>query len=78
MSDDADQRPPVNPRPVSAQQRRHLRRILLCFLAVVVLLPLSGLGGRWAWLVIPMLAIAGLGLREAVRLRRTITRSARP
>ena len=75
---DADSQPPAHPRPVSAEQRGHLRRILLCFLAVVILLPLSGLGDAWAWLFIPMLLVAAIGLREAVRLRRTVTRSAPP
>jgi hypothetical protein len=60
---------------MSVEQRRHLRRILACFVAVVVLLPISGLGGAAAWLLVPMLVIAALGLREAIRLRRTITRS---
>lgn len=77
MSDDAQPEPPaMHPRPVTDEQRRHLRRILLCFLLVVVLLPLSGLGGALAWLLVPMLAVAAIGLREAVRLRRTVTRSA--
>ena len=76
MSDDAQPEPPiVNPRPVTAEQRRHLRRILACFLFVVILLPLSGLGDAWAWLLVPMLVVAAFGMREAVRLRRTVTRS---
>jgi hypothetical protein len=75
MSEDEPQ-VPANPRLVSLEQRRHLRRILLCFLAVVILLPLSALGDAWAWLFVPMLVLAAVGLREAVRLRRTVTRSA--
>lgn len=62
----------------SDEQRRHLRRILACFLFVVVLLPIAGLGGRLWWLLVPMLVAAVLGLREAIRLRRTVTRSESP
>lgn len=58
-----------------AAQRGHLRRILLAFLVVVVLLPVVGLGGTLAWLLLlPMLGVAAFGLREAIRLRRSVLR----
>jgi fatty acid desaturase len=77
MSDEQPQSTlPAHPRPVSAEQRRHLRRILACFVLVVVLLPLSGMGDAWAWLLVPMLLVAVFGMVEAIRLRRTVTRSA--
>lgn len=64
---------PVEPDPVVAQaQRAHLRRILVCFVVVVLTLPLAGLGGPWSWLLLPILVVAALALREAVRLRRSV------
>lgn len=57
-----------------AEQRTHLRRILVCFAVVVVLLPLAGLGDTLGLLLLPMLAVAAYGLREAVRLRRSVRR----
>jgi len=60
----------------SEAQRRHLRRILIVFAIEVVLLPIAGLGGAWAWLLIPMLLAAAIGLREALQLRRSINAGA--
>lgn len=58
-----------------AAQRVHLRRILISFGIVVVLMPLVGMGGALAWLLlVPMLVVAALGLREAIRLRRSVIR----
>jgi hypothetical protein len=57
-------------RPTS-EQRRHLRRILVAFIAVVVLLPVVGLGGAFAWLLLPLVVIAAFALREGIRLRRS-------
>lgn len=71
----ASSRPdPVPGSEVAAVQARHLRRILLSFLVVVMLLPVAGLGGPFAWLLLPLLLVAALGLREAVRLRRSVRR----
>jgi hypothetical protein len=69
-------RPPVDPRqppPAIAQaQHAHLRRILWSFVALVVLLPVTMLGGAMTWLLLPLVAVAGLALREAIRLRRSV------
>ncbi len=66
---------PPEPSPeVAAQQRAHLRRIMVGFVAVIVLLPLAGLGGGWSWLLLPVLAFAGLALRQAIRLRASVSR----
>lgn len=59
---------------IGAQQQRHLRRILLVFFIVVVLLPIAGVGGWLAVLLIPMLLAGALGLREAIALRRSVQR----
>lgn len=61
-----------------AEQRRHLRRILIGFFSIVVLLPLAGLGGAWSWLLLVLLVIAALSLREAIALRRSVLRAAAP
>lgn len=77
MTDD-DLVEPEEAQAVSAAytaQRAHLRRILVAFVLVVVLLPLAGLGGTLTWLLLlPMLAAAALGLREAILLRRSVQR----
>lgn len=66
---------PAEPSPeVAAQQRAHLRRIMVAFVLVVVLLPFAGLGGALGWLVLPVLVLAGLALREAIRLRQSVSR----
>lgn len=57
---------------VAAQQNAHLRRILGAFFVVIVLLPLSLLGGAFSVLLLPLLAAAALALREAVQLRRSV------
>ena len=62
------------PRLVELEQRRHLRRILRAFVAVVVLLPFAGLGGVWAYLLLPLLACATFAIREAMLLRRSVRR----
>lgn len=59
---------------VALEQRQHLSRILRAFLVVVVLLPFAGLGGAWAWLLLPLVVVAALAFREAVRLRRSVRR----
>lgn len=76
MSDELDLiNPPVPQRPpITRRQRSLLRRILASFVVVVVLLPLTGLGGAWTWLLIPMLAAAAFGFVAAVRLRRSVRR----
>lgn len=66
--------PPEPPAEVVDQQRRHLRRIMFGFVAVVLLLPIAGLGGALSWLLLPVVVIAALALREAIRLRRSVTR----
>ena len=66
--------PAAPPADVAAQQRRHLHRIMVGFVLVVLLLPFAGLGGDWSVLLLPVLVIAALALREAVRLRRSVTR----
>lgn len=66
--------PPEPPAEVVEQQRRHLRRIMFGFVAVVLLLPIAGLGGALSWLLLPVVAIAAFALREAIRLRRSVTR----
>lgn len=57
---------------VAIQQARHLRRIMLAFVVVVVLLPLAGIGGALGWLLVPLLLVAAFAVREAVRLRRSV------
>ncbi|MCW2960310.1 MAG: hypothetical protein JWM25_1209 [Thermoleophilia bacterium] len=76
MSDELDLIEPPTPQrpPISPQQRSFLRRILVSFVVVVVLLPLTGLGDAWTWLLIPMLGAAAFGLVSAVRLRRSVRR----
>lgn len=65
--------PPVEVDPdVAAAQDAHLRRILGAFFAVIVLLPLSLLGGGFSVLLLPLLAIAAYAFREAVQLRRSV------
>lgn len=71
--DDRGHATPAAPHPlVALEQRRHLSRILRAFLVMVVLLPLAGLGGAWSWLLLPLVVVAALALREAVRLRRSV------
>lgn len=50
--------------------QRHLRRILGCFVVLVVGVPVIGLGGAWSLLLVPLLGVAAVALREAVLLRR--------
>ena len=57
---------------IRARQNAHLRRILLTFLIVVALLPLVALGEAWSMLLVPLLVAAAVGLREAIRLRRSV------
>lgn len=60
-----------------AQERRHLRRILVAFAIVVIVLPLVALGpATAAWLLVPLLLVAAAALREALRLRRLRARRA--
>lgn len=66
--------PPEPSAEVAEQQRRHLRRIMSGFVIVVLLLPIAGFGGAWSWLLLPIVAVAALALREAVRLRRSVSR----
>lgn len=66
--------PPAPSAQVAAEQRAHLRRILAVFVLVVVVLPFAGLGGAWGWLLVPVLVLAGLALREAIQLRRSVSR----
>jgi hypothetical protein len=54
------------------EQRAHLRRILVAFVVIVVLLPLANLGGAWALVLVPLLLVAAFALREGVRLRRSL------
>jgi hypothetical protein len=56
------------------RQRRHLRRILLAFVVVVVAMPLGAVGGAWALALVPALVAAALAVREAVLLRRSVRR----
>lgn len=57
------------------EQQRYLRRILVAFFVVVVLLPLVGLGGTLgAVLLLPALVAAGFAARDAYRLRRSVRR----
>jgi hypothetical protein len=69
------ERPTVDPRQppphVAAAQQAHLRRILWAFFVLVLLLPLTMFDGL-AWLLLPLVAVAGLALREAIRLRRSV------
>lgn len=69
---------PVPTPGVVAQQRAHLRRIMFGFVAVVLLLPFAGLGGYWSWLLLPVVVVAALALREAIRLRRSVNRYGAP
>jgi hypothetical protein len=62
------------PQLVALEQRRHLRRILRGFVALIVLLPFAGLGGAWAYLILPALAAAFFASREAMLLRRSVRR----
>lgn len=71
MSDPATPQVDVD---VAKAQSAHLRRIMLAFFAVVVLLPLAGLGGALGWLLVPLLLVASFAVREAVRLRRSVRR----
>lgn len=57
---------------VASAQRRHLRRIMVGFVVVVLLLPIASIGGALAWLFLPLLAAASLSLREAIQLRRSV------
>ncbi len=57
---------------IAAQQRRHLRRIMIAFVVVIVALPLATLGGAWALALVPALVAASLAVREAIRLRRSV------
>ena len=57
------------------EQRRHLRRILATFVVVVVALPFVALGGAWSWVLVALLLVAAVGVREAVLLRRTVSRA---
>lgn len=66
--------PPEPDEAVVAMQRRHLSRILIAFVVVVLLLPFAGLGGALGWLLVPVVAVAGFALREAIRLRRSVRR----
>ena len=66
--------PPEPSAEVAEQQRRHLRRIMLGFVTVVLLLPIAGLGGSWSWVLLPVIAVSALALREAIRLRRSVNR----
>lgn len=72
MADEIAPSEEVRAAQVAAEQRGHLRRILASFIAVVLLLPLAGIGGSWAWLLIPILLVAAHALREALRLRRSV------
>lgn len=57
------------------EQQRYLRRILVAFFVVVVLLPLVGLGGTiGAILLLPAMLAAGFAARDAYRLRRSVRR----
>ncbi|MCB0880450.1 MAG: hypothetical protein KDC46_15885 [Thermoleophilia bacterium] len=62
------------PQLVALDQQRHLRRILRAFFAVIVLLPIAGIGGAWAIALVPALMIAVFAVREAVQLRRSVRR----
>ncbi len=66
--------PPEPSAEVAEEQRRHLRRIMAGFVIVVLLLPFAGIGGAWSWLLLPVIAVAALALREAIRLRRSVSR----
>jgi hypothetical protein len=64
---------------VADTQRRHLRRIMWCFLIVVIALPIAGLGGTWTYLLLPLVAVSALALREGMALRQSVRRhGARP
>lgn len=71
-ADDMPADPFVEDELVEAQQREHLRRILIAFLVVVVLLPFTALGDLWTLLLVPMLLAAWRGLRHALLLRRSV------
>jgi fatty acid desaturase len=54
------------------EQRRHLRRILVAFVIVVLLMPVTIFGGAWWFVLVPMVLVAAFALREGIRLRRTV------
>lgn len=59
---------------IAEEQGAHLRRILVGFAIVVVLLPLAGLGNAFGWLLLPLLAVGAWTFREGMRLRRSVRR----
>ncbi|MEO6867414.1 MAG: hypothetical protein ABI200_05285 [Gaiellales bacterium] len=65
---------PLEAAEIAQQQSVHLRRILVRFLFVVVLLPFVGLGGMWSFALVPLLLVAALALREALALRQSVLR----
>ena len=59
---------------IAVEQRLRLRRILIAFVAIGVLLPIAGIGDAFAWLLVPMLVLAAWALREGILLRRSVNR----
>lgn len=79
--DDAPREDDLPPGPIdgdplaSLEQDRYLRRILVAFVVVIVLLPLVALGGTLgSILLLPLLATCAFAAREAYRLRRSVRR----
>ncbi len=60
---------------VAAEQHRHLRRILVAFAVVIVLVPIVALGGSVGALLLILLLVVGvLAALAAARLRRSVRR----
>ena len=54
---------------VTPEMRQLLRRIAVCFLFVVVTLPLVMFGGQWSWFLAADILVAAYALRMALQLR---------
>lgn len=53
-----------------APERALQRRILVCFLLIVITFPLMYLGGAWRFVLLPDLMIAAVAFATALQLRR--------
>ena len=69
----SDELPPTSepPEEVVLEQRAHLRRILIAFVVIILVMPVAAIGG-FGWLILPLLLVAAHACREAVRLRRLV------